>query len=80
MALGVRPHSRRSQVPSPFLLGLMVFAYWKEHPEDAEAQVMLTLKSLLVTLQASSCEVPSVSYHTAHGSGSFGSGKVDDVW
>lgn len=58
----------------------MVFACWNERPEDAQAQVMLTLKSLLVTLQASPCEVPSVSYHTAHGSGSFVSGKVDDVW
>ena len=39
----VRPHSQWSQVQSPFLLGLMVFAYWNEHPEDAEAQVMLAL-------------------------------------
>ena len=71
----VRPHSQWSQVQSPFLLGLMVFAYWNEHPEDAEAQVMLALKSLLVTLLASACEVPSVSYHTAHGGGSFVSEK-----
>ena len=58
----------------------MVFAYWKEHPEGAEAQVMLTLKSLLATLLASSCEVPSVSYHTAHGGGSSVSGEADDIW
>lgn len=76
----VRPHSQRSQVQSPFLLGLMVFAQWNEHAEDAEAQVMLALKSLLVTLLASACEGPSVSYHTAHGGGSFVSGEVDDIW
>ena len=39
----IRPRGQRDQILSPLPLGLIFFAYWNEHPEDAEVEVILTL-------------------------------------